>query len=153
MLVTQDGADSSEAKVFRAHAPPQGACENLVCALKQLANRQAGGDNLDSIFEGTQEQRRLKITNERRRFIKVDNHNAVKTGVLEKNTGVLDVVQPTFSKEPRGGGRIDPPIGRGENAMCLHQHHRCASHRSWTKTGTRLVRPRTWALLERSWKS
>ena len=31
--------------MFRAHAPPQGACENLVCALKCLANQQTGGDS------------------------------------------------------------------------------------------------------------
>ena len=29
-----------------AHALPQGACENLVCALKLLVNRQTGGDSL-----------------------------------------------------------------------------------------------------------
>ena len=35
-------ADSSEEKVFRAHAPPQGTYENPVCALKLLANQQTG---------------------------------------------------------------------------------------------------------------
>ena len=38
------------------HAPPQGPCENLTCALKWLANLQIGGGNLvDTIFEGLQE--------------------------------------------------------------------------------------------------
>ena len=46
VLVVQDSTDRSEAKVFRAHAPPLGACENLVCALKLLANQQTGGDSL-----------------------------------------------------------------------------------------------------------
>ena len=32
----QDSADHGEAEVFMAIAPPQGACENLVCALNVL---------------------------------------------------------------------------------------------------------------------
>ena len=35
-LVILDSKDRSEAKVFRAHAPRNGVCENLVCALKAL---------------------------------------------------------------------------------------------------------------------
>ena len=34
---SQDSADPGEAKVCRAQGPPQGACENLVCALKMSA--------------------------------------------------------------------------------------------------------------------
>ena len=53
LLVIQDRANPSEAKVFRAHALPQGVCENLVCALKLLADQQTGGDGLvDALFEG-----------------------------------------------------------------------------------------------------
>ena len=52
-LVVQDSAEPSEAKVFRAHAPPQDACENLVCALKLFAKQQTDKDSLvDTIFEG-----------------------------------------------------------------------------------------------------
>ena len=52
-------------KVFWARAPPQGACENPVFAPKLLANQQTGGDSfVDTIFEGLQEQSRLKIVNE-----------------------------------------------------------------------------------------
>ena len=60
--------------MFRAHAPPQGACQNLVCAL--LTVRETGcADNLvDTIFDISQEQSRLKITNVLRRFVEVDNH-------------------------------------------------------------------------------
>ena len=39
----QHGANPSEAKVCRAHAPPHGACENLVCALVVLALRGPAG--------------------------------------------------------------------------------------------------------------
>ena len=42
-------------------APPRCACENLVCALMLLAIQQTGGVSLvDVIFEGLQEQSRLK---------------------------------------------------------------------------------------------
>ena len=41
VLVTLNIAGPSEAAVFWAHAPPQGACQNLVCALKQFAKREA----------------------------------------------------------------------------------------------------------------
>ena len=44
VLVMHDSADPSKATVFRAHAPPQGACENVASALKLLANQQLGGD-------------------------------------------------------------------------------------------------------------
>ena len=87
-LILQDCAYSSEAKVFRAHAP-QGVCQNLVRALKLLANLQAGGDNLvGTIFE------LLQITCVLRKFIEVDNQEAVKIGDLERHKEVLKVVRP-----------------------------------------------------------
>ena len=77
VLLIQDSADSSEATVFPAHVTPQGARENLICAVKMLANWQTDGDHLvDTIFEDLQKQTRLKITNEPRRFIEVQNHEA-----------------------------------------------------------------------------
>ena len=73
--------DSSEAKVFRAHAPPQGACENLVCPLTLLANQQTEDDSLVPVLvEGHQEQSRLEMMDELTRFIKVDSHEAVTVG-------------------------------------------------------------------------
>ena len=39
----QDSGD--EAKVFRAHAVPQGLCENLINALELLANQQRDDDS------------------------------------------------------------------------------------------------------------
>ena len=60
VLVIQDRADPSEAKVFRAHGPPQGACGNLMSALKLLANQQTGGNSLlDTIFEAQDEKSRM----------------------------------------------------------------------------------------------
>ena len=41
----QDSTDRREAKVFRAHASPQGVCDNLINALMLLANQQKDGDS------------------------------------------------------------------------------------------------------------
>ena len=41
LLVVQTGAGASQAKVFKAHAAPQGLCENLMNALNLLANQTA----------------------------------------------------------------------------------------------------------------
>ena len=50
------------AKVFRAHAPPNGVCENLVCALNLSANQQLGGHSLvQVVVECLQERNRSKI--------------------------------------------------------------------------------------------
>ena len=63
-------------RCFELDAPPQGTVrESLVCT----PNLQAGWDNLvGTIFEGLQEQSRSQITKELRKFIEVDNHEAVK---------------------------------------------------------------------------
>ena len=99
VLVIQDRADPSDAKVFRAHALPQGVCENVVCAMKLLANLRTGGDNLvDTMFEGLQQQSRLNITDELRRCIEVDTHEAVQIGDQEKNSVAIKMVTPKFNK-------------------------------------------------------
>ena len=43
--MVQTGDSASQAKVFKAHAVPQGVCENLINALKLLANQQKDGDS------------------------------------------------------------------------------------------------------------
>ena len=59
---------------------------------------QAGGENLvDTIFEGFQEQSTHKISEESRRFIKVDNCDAVMVGDLETDSGTIKVVRPNLS--------------------------------------------------------
>ena len=45
ILVVRTGVSASEAKVFKAHAALQGLCENLIHALKLLANQQKDGDS------------------------------------------------------------------------------------------------------------
>ena len=75
--------NEDEAKDFRAHAIPQGLCENLINELKLLANQQKDGDSpILNISMGLKEKRRERITNELRRFITSDNHSAVEVGHL-----------------------------------------------------------------------
>ena len=61
LLVVQTGESVNQAKVFRAHAVPQGLCGNLINALKLLANQQEDGDGLiqnivTNLCEGEQER-------------------------------------------------------------------------------------------------
>ena len=51
------------------------------------------------IFEGLQGQSRSNITNQLRRFIEADNHNAVRISHMEKNSEAMKVVKPSFDKE------------------------------------------------------
>ena len=44
LLVVQTGESFEQAKVFKAHAVPQGLCANLINALKMLAKQQEDGD-------------------------------------------------------------------------------------------------------------
>ena len=46
LLVVQTGDSIEQAKVFKAHAVPQGLCANLITALKLLANQQEDGGGL-----------------------------------------------------------------------------------------------------------
>ena len=107
VLVTLDSADPSKAKVFRATF----ACENLMCDLKLLANQPTGGDSVADTIFGLQEQSRLKIVDELRRFTEVDNHGAVKIGDLEKNSEAIKVVGPNFDREREHFPGVEVRIG------------------------------------------
>ena len=51
-------------RFLRAHAIPQGLCENLINALKLLANQQKCGDSpIQNIFMGLKDKCRERITN------------------------------------------------------------------------------------------
>ena len=81
VLVIQDSTDCREAKVCRAHASPQGVCDDLINALKLLANKhKVGVSPIKMVVLGTQERSRLKIMDGLRQFIVVDSHEAVKVG-------------------------------------------------------------------------
>ena len=81
VLVIQDHKNRRNAKVFRAHAAPQGMCDNLSNALKLLANQQKDGDSpVKMVVQGL-----LKIMDGPRKCNAVDNR-AEKIGDLEKLT-------------------------------------------------------------------
>ena len=78
ILVVQIGVDADKAKVFKAHAAPLGLCDNLINALKLLANQQKDGDSpIQSIITGLDERSRRGIMEGLRRFIEADKHSAV----------------------------------------------------------------------------
>ena len=65
--------------------------------------RQLGGH---ALLEGLQEQTRLKMTDELRRIIEADNHEAVKIGDLDNDSEAISVVGANFGREtfPRRSG-------------------------------------------------
>ena len=62
ILVIQESTDRQEAKVFRAQVVPQGVCDNLVKALKILANQHQSGDIPVKIWSGYESSSRRTIT-------------------------------------------------------------------------------------------
>ena len=99
-LVMQDSKDRREATFFRAHAAPHGICDHLVNAVKLLANQQQGCDNLvEMLVGGLQERSRLKMIEVLRKFISVDNHEAVEIGDLEKTQESRLVLKPKFTTD------------------------------------------------------
>ena len=98
-----------EAKEFRAHAAPNGVCDNLINALKLQAHHQKHSDSPVVVAQGLLLKRWLKIMNGHRRFIMVDNHEAVKVGDVAKKMESRPVVKPNFTTDfpeavVRGGG-------------------------------------------------
>ena len=68
---------------FFLHTPPQGMCDNLICARKLLAKLQREDNNLvDTVSHGIFEQSRRGLTDGLRDFVWVDNHEAVQIGDL-----------------------------------------------------------------------
>ena len=90
ILVMQIGAHADRANVFEAHAAPLGLCDNLINALKLLANQQKDGDSpIQSIATGLHERSRRGIMDGLRRFIQEDNNSAVDVGDLRQGTRSL----------------------------------------------------------------
>ena len=88
LLVGQTGKSINQAKVFKAHAVPQGLCGNLINELKLLANQQEEGDGLiQNIVTNLGERSREGLTIGLREFIKVDNQHALEVGYLARAWG------------------------------------------------------------------
>ena len=101
ILVIQLSTNANEAKVVKAHAAPLELCDNLVNALKPLANQQNDGDSpIESIVTGLHEKSRKGIMDGLTGFIKVDNHSAgaVDVGGLCGGTKSIQVKKPQFSE-------------------------------------------------------
>ena len=70
VLVVLIGAEADRAKVFKAHAVSLGLCDNLIIALKLLANQQKDGESpIQRIATGLFERSRRGIMDGRRSFI------------------------------------------------------------------------------------
>ena len=94
LLVVQTGDSIDQAKVFKAHAVPQGLCANWINVLKLLANQQEDGDGLlQNIVKDLGKESREGLTNGLREFIKVD------VGSLIRGTRTFQVRKP---KVPEG---------------------------------------------------
>ena len=90
ILVVQLGTDANEAKVFRAHAAPQGLCENLDQTRLSLETCP-----IQSIVTGLQARNRKGIMEGLRSFIEADNHSAVEMGHLRRGLRPFHVQKPT----------------------------------------------------------
>ena len=88
-LVVQTGESVNQAKVFKAHAVPQGLCGNLINALKLPANQQEDGDGIIQNIVTNLGVGRKGLTKELRDFIQVYNHRVVLVGHLNEGMGKL----------------------------------------------------------------
>ena len=129
LLVVQKGESFEQAKVFKAHAVPQGLCANLINALKLLANQEEDGDGLlQNIVTNLGKGNRKGLTDGLRDFMKVDNHRALDLGELHRGTGTFQVWNP---KAPEGGSDVtirESPDEKGGRSEHLEGVERCQPH-------------------------
>ena len=99
LLVVQTGVSASQAKVFFfAHAASEGLCENLINALKLLANQQKYGDcPIPSTVTVLCERSRKGIMEGLRKFVKMDNHCALGDH-LNEGMRPFEVRRPKFEE-------------------------------------------------------
>ena len=84
--------------MFSAHAVPQGLCENLINALKLLANQPKDGDcPTQNTIMGLKEKSRERITNGLRSFNASDNYSAVEVGHLRRGQRPFKVSRPKMN--------------------------------------------------------
>ena len=93
LLVVQTGDSASQAKVVEARAAPQGLCENLINALKLLANQQKDGDSpVQSIVTAR------KALWSRRNIIEIDNRSVLEVGHLKETKNLFEVRRPKIEE-------------------------------------------------------
>ena len=84
--------------MYQARDPPSRIYDHLICAPKMLANLQADVDSLViAMFEALQAQGMIRVTEALRRFIELDNADAVRCGELNKRRVALKVIKTRFN--------------------------------------------------------
>ena len=110
LLIVQTGESVNQAKVFRAHAVPQGLCGNLIDALKFLAKQQEDGDGvIQNIVTNLGEESREELTNGLRECTQVDNHRAVEVGHLSEGLGTFLNTKAEWIRRISRGNRQGEP--------------------------------------------
>ena len=101
LLVVQTGDSANQAKVFKAHAVPQGLRKNLINALELLADQQKDGDSpVHSIVKKDFVKQTGKALMEGlRNFIEVNKHSALDLGYLKEGTRSFEVRRPKIEEE------------------------------------------------------
>ena len=113
--MVQLGANANEANMFKAHAAPLELCDNLINALKLLANQQKDGDSpIQSIGTGLHERSRSVMMDGQGRFIQADKHSAVDVGDLRRGTKSLH-----FQKAAVQRGVPEATIREGADQLTL----------------------------------
>ena len=159
ILVVQIGANADRAKVFKAHAAPMGLCDNLVNALKLLANQQKDGESpTQNIITGLHERSRRGIMDGLRRFIEADNHSAVDVGGLRRGTISVNVKKPQFSEAfpeavIRDGADELRADEVGTQRASINTKHTEFERWRWMRTGTLSVKQSTKELKGKNGKS
>ena len=117
--------------------------ENLINALKLLANQQRDGDSpIQSIVTGLREKSRERITNGLRRFIARDIHCAVEVGHLRKSQRPFRVKKPKVGEdqsEVLREGAGDLTLRADTLKACINVDHigeTCWDRLWWTWSGT-----------------
>ena len=100
-----NGDSIDQAKVFKAHAVPQGLCVNLINALKLLANQQEDGDGLlQNIVKDLGKESRKGLTDGLREFIRIDNKCALEVRYVNQGMGTFKERKP---KVPEGCPEVE----------------------------------------------
>ena len=94
LLVAQASESINQAKVFKAHAVPQGLSGNLIKALKMLANQQEDEIIVTNFGKGC----RKGLAEGLRGIVKIDNKRALEVGYLNRGMGKLTVRRPEVPK-------------------------------------------------------
>ena len=98
VFVVQDSTDPREAKVIRTHSASQRTCDNLINALKLLRNQQKdGGSPVENLVANLIGEESQGILDGLRKFIAVDNCEAVKVGGLQQDANYLKAVKLKFT--------------------------------------------------------